>query len=96
MGSPLDTPLGSFPMFLQIGAIWGFCKIFEVNFRLCGHRGGGMVSFESPSPPPSSNDGPGYPENTKHLYNIYTMLDQRRRRWTDVVQMFYKYFLFVW
>ena len=22
-----------------------------------------------------------YPANTKHLYNIYTMLDQRRRRW---------------
>ena len=25
------------------------------------------------------------PANTKHLYNIYTMLDQRRRRWDDVV-----------
>ena len=25
------------------------------------------------------------PVNTKHLYNIYTMLDQRRRRWADVV-----------
>ena len=25
------------------------------------------------------------PANTKHLYNIYTMLDQRRRRWADVV-----------
>ena len=24
------------------------------------------------------------PANTKHLYNIYTMLDQRRRRWADV------------
>ena len=23
--------------------------------------------------------------NTKKLYNIYTMLDQRRRRWADVV-----------
>ena len=23
--------------------------------------------------------------NTKHLYNIYTILDQRRRRWADVV-----------
>ena len=23
--------------------------------------------------------------STKHLYNIYTMLDQRRRRWADVV-----------
>ena len=25
------------------------------------------------------------PANTKHLYNIYSMLDQRRRRWADVV-----------
>ena len=26
-----------------------------------------------------------YSSNTKHLYNIYTMLDQRLRRWADVV-----------
>ena len=30
------------------------------------------------------------PVSTKHLYNIYTMLDQRRRRWADVVLMLYK------
>ena len=35
------------------------------------------------------------PANTKHLYNICTMLDQRRRRWADVVQMLYKCFVFV-
>ena len=29
-----------------------------------------------------------FPVNTKHLYNVYTMLDQRRRHWADVVQMF--------
>ena len=34
------------------------------------------------------------PVNAKHLYNICTMLDQRRRRWADVVQMLYKYFVF--
>ena len=34
-----------------------------------------------------------YPANTKHLYNICTMLDQRRRRWADVVQMLYKCFV---
>ena len=34
------------------------------------------------------------PVNTKHLYNICTMLDQRRRRWADVVQMLYKSFVF--
>ena len=27
------------------------------------------------------------PVNTKKLYNICTVLDQRRRRWADVVQM---------
>ena len=28
-----------------------------------------------------------YLVNTKHLYNICTMLDQSQRRWADVVQM---------
>ena len=35
-----------------------------------------------------------YPANTKHLYNISTTLDQRRRRWAGVVQMLCKYFVF--
>ena len=35
-----------------------------------------------------------HPVHTKHLYNICTMLGQRRRRWTDVVQMLYKCFVF--
>ena len=30
------------------------------------------------------------PVNVKHLYNICTMLDQRRRRWADIVQMLCK------
>ena len=34
------------------------------------------------------------PANTKHLYNFCRTLDQRRRRWADVVQMLYKCFLF--
>ena len=34
------------------------------------------------------------PANTKHLYNICTMFDQRRSRWADVVQMLYKCFVF--
>ena len=34
------------------------------------------------------------PVNTKHLYDICTMLDQRRGRWADVVQMFDKGFVF--
>ena len=34
------------------------------------------------------------PTNTNHLYNICTMLDQRLRRWSDVVQMLCKYFVF--
>ena len=32
--------------------------------------------------------------NTEHLYNICTMLAQRRRRWANVVQMLYKCFAF--
>ena len=32
--------------------------------------------------------------STKHLYNIWTMLSQRRRRWACVVQMLYKCFVF--
>ena len=32
--------------------------------------------------------------NTKHLYDICTTLDQRQRRWTAVVQMLYKCFVF--
>ena len=39
--------------------------------------------------------GYNIPVNTKHLYNICTMLDQRRRRWSNVVQMLYK-FCCVW
>ena len=29
-----------------------------------------------------------HPSKQKHLYNMCTMLDKRRRRWADVVQMF--------
>ena len=35
-----------------------------------------------------------HPANTKHLYDVFTMLDQRRRRWAGVVQMLYKCFVF--
>ena len=31
-------------------------------------------------------------KNTKHLYDICTMLVRRRRRWADVLQMLQKYF----
>ena len=34
------------------------------------------------------------PANRKHLYNIYTMLEQRRRRWAGVVKMLYTCFVF--
>ena len=36
-----------------------------------------------------------HPVNTKHLYNICTMLGQRQRRWADVVQMLNTCFAFV-
>ena len=32
--------------------------------------------------------------NTKHLYNICTMSDRRRRRWADAAQILYKCFVF--
>ena len=32
--------------------------------------------------------------NTKHMYNICSMSDQRRRRWADVVQILYLCFVF--
>ena len=35
-----------------------------------------------------------FPVNTTYLYNLCTMLDQRRRRWADVVQMLCKCFVF--
>ena len=35
-----------------------------------------------------------YPANKKHLYNICTTAAQRLRRWSNIVQMFYKYFVF--
>ena len=33
-------------------------------------------------------------ESSKHLYNIYTTSAQRLRRWSNIVQMFYKCFVF--
>ena len=44
--------------------------------------------------PENDNTVSNIPANKKHLYNICTMLDQRRRRWDDVVQMVYKCFVF--
>ena len=34
------------------------------------------------------------PANTKHLYNICTTSAQRLRRWSNIVQMLYKCFVF--
>ena len=44
-----------------------------------------MITQESPL-----DTRPASPANTKHFYNICIMLDQRRRRWADVVQMLLK------
>ena len=37
---------------------------------------------------------PVHPANKKHLYNISTIMDQRRRRCADIVKMLYKCFVF--
>ena len=34
--------------------------------------------------------------NTKHLYNICAMLVQRLRRWSNIAQMLYKCFVFLY
>ena len=52
-----------------------------------------LFTANDPDKPPNSHvlRAPRHnPVSAKHLYNICTMLDQRRRRWTDVVQMLYK------
>ena len=36
-----------------------------------------------------------FPENTKHLYSICTTSAPRLRRWSNIVQMLHKYFVFV-
>ena len=43
------------------------------------------IGFNATPPPP--------PSEHKTLYKICTMLDQRRRRWADVVPMLYKCFV---
>ena len=35
-----------------------------------------------------------HPANTKHLYNICTTSAQRLRRWSNIIQMLYKCFVF--
>ena len=35
-----------------------------------------------------------FPANTKHLYNICTAAAQRLRRWSTIIQMLYKCFVF--
>ena len=71
--------------------LWKYTKvimvIISVNFPIWNHHYL-TVKF-------TCNSGcQVYPANTKHLYNICTLLDQRRRRWGDVVKLLYKYFVF--
>ena len=63
----------------------------EVSFLLsanCSKSLEGDMKPHSPSIGPLLAFGSARqlsPENTRHLYNIYTMLGQRRRRWADIV-----------
>ena len=41
-----------------------------------------------------SHPGWPLPANTKHLHNICTMSAQRLRRWSNIVQLLYKCFVF--
>ena len=51
------------------------------------------VSMSAPQPR-NTHRYEAAPINTKLLYNIYTMLVLRRRRWADVAYMLYKCFVF--
>ena len=65
-----------------------------------------QLVFFTPERTPTSTDKSVYasirctwytqcsPVNTKHLYNICTTTAQRLRRWTNIVQMLYKCFVF--
>ena len=60
--------------------------VLEVSYLF--HAGSAQnYLFKKYSPPPLRlNSGllkDNNPANTKHLHNIYTMLDQRLRRWAD-------------
>ena len=84
----------------QVEGWWSMC-VSSVS------RGAEVIQGESMTP--TKRDSPGIPSlsingkpeqykvtpvNTKHLYNIRTMLVQRRRRWAAFVQMLYKCFVF--
>ena len=65
-------------------------------FKLCQNDGSVLTSFVYyKSEPMLSHIHDIHPTNTKHLYNIYTMLEQSRRRWADIVgYICYKCFVF--
>ena len=56
--------------------------------------GGGGVAYLVYTTHHHERRGGRHTQYTQHIYNICTMLDQRRRLWADVVQMLYKCFVF--
>ena len=80
--SPLKTGLvtsGAIPVYWPMAAAW--CTSVRAVYS---------QAATAVVPVVYSDISPG---NTKQLYNICTMLDQRRRRWSNVVQMLYKCFV---
>ena len=69
----------------------------RLHVELCQNDGSVLTSFVYyKSEPMLGHIHNVHPTNTKHLYNIYTMLEQRRRRWMlgrpcrliNVIQLF--------
>ena len=69
------------------------------QYRLCNKRNllfcfGACLHTQQTRRRPNAVPMLAHPVNTNHLYNICTMLGQRRIRWAGVVQMLYKCFVF--
>ena len=58
----------------------------------CSHMDRGCIVLAGK--PPYHSTGHPYPVYIKHLYNICTASAQRLRRWSNILQVFYKCFVF--
>ena len=72
----------------QSGCVCMYCTIFFLTTQYDGQR------CPSVGPMHCIALSWKHPSKQKHLHNICTMFDQRRRRWAGVVQMLYKCFVF--
>ena len=90
MVSPQGRKCSSYYYFLQHSVINKMMYIYTAKIiflsKCCRHA----MTFYANAHFPYSR----YPANTKHLYNICTTSAQRFRRWSNIVQMLFKCFVF--